>query len=585
MPSRIAPTLRWTQRVNGLCGQTCRNGPRHMYSAAFEDTYLLSWMTVDESDTWRQFGNVSTFNVSADGQFSKVSDTSFDGKCSAIYGMASNHDGSVIAVLCEGLIGSALLPGAVNLLETERQANCTEDWEGRCYPIGQYSGSDAPLYIFEYKTGMISDTPDRIVLVNHAVGGWRYGHHELSLNAAEDTYFVSLKVTAGPTADNRHEGLKHFGVKRVPDWSYVRVTDEWGCGPGHVLANRLAYNRANDAWAKLCTLDSCNLNKQYENGQCESVTWSTVPGVTKKQTIKYEGEELLSLEHPGQSWTLSGGGHGILSLGADGWLALASGPGFVSANPKPETIGLIRLPPSVPELRTEGVEENVPVYGDGASQTGNLTRYQWDWLSLPAPKADREKLTRAGFGNMAYFDTQGEDSERLLVGWSPSVETQGITSEYVVSEMDRQGRLRGKPVTLTGTGWGEDNLWATMPNSGCVVFPFAWVGENGPGQSYPIEGSMDASVYPSTMHMTSLCPATSSPPPLLETDGRTDEERWPSSHASSAQGCGCTLVGRHSATSGIAAWLGLCILGLRRRTAKNRRGASCIARTKIRARR
>jgi len=561
MPAPIAPTLRWTQRINGLCGQTCRNGPRHMYSAAFGDTLLVSWMAADESDTWRHYGNVSTFKVSESGEFTHAGDVSFDGKCAAIYGMTTNADGSVIAILCEGIKDAPLLAGAVNLLDSVREADCSKDWEGACYPIGHYSALDSPLYLFEYRQGTVTSTPDKIVKINHAVGGWRYGHHELSLNAAEDTYFVSLKVTAGPSADNRHEGLTHFGLRRLPDWEYVRLTDGWGCGPGHVLANRLAYNRAEDSWSKLCTLDWCKLPDQYENAKCDSVTWTTVPGVTKEQTVKYEGEELFSLDHPGKSWTLSGGGHALLSLGADGWLVLASGPGYVAADPKPETLGLLRLPLSVPELRASVSEGE---------------RNAWNWLTLPAPRADRMQHTRAGMGNMAYFDTAGEKSERLLVGFSPSMETQGITSEYVVSEIDREGRLRGEPLALKEAGWGEDNLWATMPSSGCVVFPFAWVGDKGPGQAYPLEGTDDPSTYPTMMQMTSLCRGTAEAPPVTGSPSPPDDERWPAPKSSKASK-GCSLSGGASETGGLAAWFSLAALWCWRssgKSARRRRGAT-----------
>jgi hypothetical protein len=562
MPGHIAPTQRWTQRINGLCGQKCRNGPRQMYSASTQDTLLVSWMAVDKSDPWRQFGNVATFTVSEDGQFTQVSNVSFDGICDAVYGMATSLDGSIIALLCQGAPASDLLPGAVDLLETVRQADSNEEWEGRCYPIGHFAETDSPLYLFEYSGGQVTDTPDKILRINHAIGGWRYGHHELLLNAQADTYFVHLKVTAGPSATNRHEGLTHFAIKRSsPEYAYARVTDGWGCGPGHVTANRMAYNRANDLWSELCTLDWCEAPKQYRNWKCEGITWFTVPGVTKDpQAVTYSGTQLLGLDHPDKSWTLSGGGAAILSLGNDGWLALAAGPGYPSASPKPETIGFKRLPLTVPELLETGITEEIPIFTE---QDGNkviyeeFTRHQWNWLFLPEPDSNRAEFKRAGMANLAYFSTEGEDSERLLVGWSPSVEFQGITSEYVVSEVDREGRLRGEPLTLTAAGWGEDNLWATMPNSGCVVFPFAWIGD-GPGTSYPFESEeSQATDYPTTLHMTSLCPGTADQPPLTDTPAAiTDAERWPSPEgdlSSANSGCGCAVVSPPS--SALAMWL------------------------------
>ncbi|MCU0664833.1 MAG: hypothetical protein MUC50_21230 [Myxococcota bacterium] len=292
-----------------------------------------------------------------------------------------------------------------------------------------------------------------------------------------------------------------------------------------MIANRGAYNRHHDTWSELCTLDACPHSNQYENGKCDSITWYTVPGVTATPAVKYVGDTLLELEHI-SDWAQSGGSGALLSLGTDGWLALAAGPGYAAATRKPDTIGLLQLPLSVPELEPRMIATQLPVYENGAvTDQQDATRYQWNWLYLPEPDASLALEKRAGMANMAYFDTKGEDSERLLVGWSPTMAFQGIAKEYVVSEMDRDGNLRGQAFRLTKAGWGEDNLWTTMPNSGCVVFPFAWVGDS-PGSDYPIEGD-DAKNFPTAMHITSLCPRGNQPPLANTPAPQTDAERWP----------------------------------------------------------
>lgn len=530
----LAPTQRWTQRTSGLCGQKCRNGPRHMYSTAFEDTLLVSWMAVDEEDPWRHYGNVATFTVAADGTFTLEKNVSFDGLCEATYGIAANDDGSVIAVLCrgEGEVTTPY-PEAINLLDNRRKEDCTEDWQGRCYPIGNYSAHDSALYIMEFRGGGVDATPDDMVYVNHAVGGWRYGHHEIMLNSAEDTYFLNLKVTAGPSADNRHEGLTHFAVQRTPEWSYVRVTDEWGCGSGHVTANRTAYNAHEDTWAKMCMLDSCRTPSQYANKRCNALSFYTVPGVTGGQgdaePVKYEGDYILELDQGDKSWNMPGGVGGLLSLGEEGWLALAAGPGYPGAEIKPDAIGLLKLPKTLPELQAMAITEQVPEYA-GGEQVGEQEsiRYQWNWLHLPEPDPELGRERRFGVPAMAYFCTEGETCERLLLGWSPSIAFQGLAEEYVVSEIDRDGQLRGETFTLRNAGWGEDNRWQTMPNSGCVVFPFSWTGD-APGKDYPIERPEMASTdFPSTLYMTSLCPTGEAQPELAPSPpAMSDSERWP----------------------------------------------------------
>lgn len=537
LPGHIAPTQRWTMRTNGLCGNECRNGPRHMYSAAFGDTLLVSWMAVDEDDPWRQYGNVATFQQGSDGRFTLTNNVAFDGLCEATYGITTNADGSVIAVLCRGITGQTTpYAGAINLLDGRRTAGCTEDWEGRCYPIGNYSANDSALYLLEFRGGSVDATPDSIVYINHAVGGWRYGHHELALNANEDTYVVHLKVTAGPTVDNRHEGMTRVAIRRTPEFAYVPIDDEWSCGGGHVTTNRMAYNRATDRWAQVCQLDACPLPSQYVNGRCDSISFSTIANASQAsppERLDYEGAasllemQVVEKDAGGRNeWEKTGGVTSLLSLGADGWLALAAGPGYPGAQSKPDTIGTIRLPLTLAELAPRAQTVSVPQF-EGGAQVGqqDATRYQWNWLFLPA--SQRTAPWRVGMANMAYFGTEGEASERLLAGWSPTIAFQGITSEYVVSEIDRDGNLRGEPFRLSNAGWGEDNRWETMPRSGCVVFPFAWVGA-APGENYPAEAEgRVASDYPTTLRVTAVCPLGAQPAPATVPAPVPDAERWP----------------------------------------------------------
>merc|ERR1712176_283376 len=65
-----------------------------------------------------------------------------------------------------------------------------------------------------------------------------------------------------------------------------------------------------------------------------------------------------------------------------------------------------------------------------------------------------------------------------LLGWA-SVQTDvrtghgGSSSEYHIAEIDKQGNLQSKP-QLLNVGWGEDNVWAPMPVTGCVARAFTW---------------------------------------------------------------------------------------------------------------
>jgi hypothetical protein len=359
---------------------------------------------------------------------------------------------------------------------------------------------------------MVTAEPDRIIYINHAAGGANYGHYELFLNAAETVYHVQQKATAGPTATNRHQGLVRYGLRRPtntnPSFEYVRTGDEWGCGNGHVEANRGAYNRSTGAWALLCGLDACGgEGSQFSTRGCRSISFTSLSpqgDAAQPERLQLHGTEYLMEYNGGSTWVHPGNLSTLLSLGADGWLALAVGKRDPLPEAQPTGVGVLPIAPTLEGLRATGTQHLVPSYEDG-SVVGEVevTRYPWQWLDLPAPQ-DAEAETRYGFAAMAYFDSLDEESQRLVVGWSPTTETQGITSEYLVSEMDRSGNLVGSPLRLQGTGWGEDNLWQTIPATGCVAFPFAWVGE-APGANYPLEGQ-DASGYPNTMRFTLLCP-------------------------------------------------------------------------------
>jgi MYXO-CTERM domain-containing protein len=220
----------------------------------------------------------------------------------------------------------------------------------------------------------------------------------------------------------------------------------------------------------------------------------------------------------------------------------------------------------------------VPTYeNDDPFPVGEVEelRYDWHWLALP--DASDGSSPRFGFANLAYFDTRDENSERLLLGWSPATRTQGITDEYVVSEVDRQGQLRGEPLTLDGAGWGEDNRWVTMPSSGCVVFPFAWAGDSGPGGDYPLEGQ-EPSAYPTVMHLTSLCPVGEQPAPADAGQGPSPYDPSPDGGAGPSagaprdtdSGCGCRAPVR-STPKGVGMLAALAVAALLGRS--RRRGS------------
>ena len=468
MPNFIGPNMRFVQRLNGLCGQTCRNGPEIMYTAAFGNTLIVGYQAIRSQ--YVSVGHVATFELNSGKASNLISDITFP-YCYKMGGITTNKDGSVIGVLCRGYIDTDPLskgdpPGTISFIDKYKNNNNCTDWKGNCYPMGWYSDLDSPLYLLEFTGGKVTDTPNSIVLVNHATGGWNYGHLSIDINSDSSVYFLDIKITLGPSATNRHEGDIHFGIFRS-NWTRKSLTDGFACGPGHTISNRLAYNSVLDSFSRYCMIDT-----RHE------VRWGTTPTPSNS-------DALILTPDDGTTYNFNGGSMNIVSLGSKGWMASAVGPDIQQYNKTKETtIGTIRLPNTHKEF--------------------DPVKNQWNWLNLPEPISNTT-IKRAGMVNLANFGKGGEESGRLLVGWSPSMATQGITKEYLVQEINTNGNFVGSPLRLDKTGWGEDNEWVYIPATGCVAFPFTWMGNSGPGSDFPI---YNANTTTKTLRVTTICPTS-----------------------------------------------------------------------------
>lgn len=149
------------------------------------------------------------------------------------------------------------------------------------------------MYLIEWAEGSEAQTtrpPSAIVHVNHAIGGWKYGHWEAVLDKSLSHYMIQLKTTlgdkldkvwavflryfvpsesccihlvswlflfsspsAGPSISRHrggHEGAVNLAINRA-DWTWNReLSQGWACGTGHILANRLSYSSSLDRFAR-----------------------------------------------------------------------------------------------------------------------------------------------------------------------------------------------------------------------------------------------------------------------------------------------------------------------------------------------
>jgi hypothetical protein len=532
------------------------------YTQNREEFFLVSYNTIDPSDSYKTVGNVVTFKVK-NGEFALAwpnANLQFSGAqgCFQTLGIEAADDGSVIAVLCRGHLNKEKKPYHKDALWFVDQGfkyegsgqngnwdNCAH-WHGRCYPMGWWSDDpeDSPLYLFEYQNGGVkSTTPDKMLLINHAVGGWHYGQQMLRLNKAKSTYFVDLKVTAGPHANNRHQGQTHFGIDRTQEdpktksYKWLRLTDGWACGGGHTIMNRIVYNEFTDEWGRLCWTD-ISLHSIFMTSR-DNVGLSLL-NAHEKTTYEYEG-----------------GTNGLASLGKEGYMVVGVGPGIGAGHLDPPfpgreglKLGVFNLPQEIAPV----IEQRKPFKLPGVKprhdpskcqEKGKFDRdccaaeadagcadgfiynytgkncvrhyrfgecldpksmglheqvYSWSWLDTPEPHGDGDKWM--GEPKIANFRRMG-DRGRLLVGWVPAMPRMGLGSEFWVQEMDYKKNLMGDAMMLQGTGWHEDSDWQFLKASGCVAMVHAWMGNDGPGKTFPVEGAAETTKQ---LQLTSICP-------------------------------------------------------------------------------
>ena len=458
--------------------------PSRISTAAFQDTLLVAWVGsawypshVDRSRQYR-YGHLSTFRFREDSNgFSKIGDVMLDGCRVDMGSVAVSPDGSVIGALCVTyhdvpVRGNVTILGDTSLHSTE----------------GDNNNQNKPrlfVYLLEWTGGTITQTPQTVVLVTKAAGGWNYGHWDLSLSNDASVYFMELKLTTlgwhheaeGHLVVDRTKGYRQYGWKDPhPQWP-----DRLDCGDGHAPSYRITHNRYHDSFAVYCGVSS------------RTIKWRTVPNQRYTSNVSVpelgiEPDRAASVVTLGQYTATGdianrpGGLQTLMSLGRRGWLATALGPfdiweGIDDAQERQQElvkqqIGVRRLPLTIAELAQ------------------NASEYPWNWVDLESVCAPTKGWDRrAGMVQIHNWGLGGEDSGRILLGYSPAMRHPGKANEYHVVEVDEQGTFLHDPVVLQRGGWGVDSLGTHMPGSGCVVFPFTWIPddpEEGPGeQSYP----------------------------------------------------------------------------------------------------
>jgi len=339
------------------------------------------------------------------------------------------------------------------------------------------------------------------VRVNHAIGGWDYGDWSISLDKDRKVYNLDMKVTVGV-----HEGSINYVIDRG-SWSYNQKSSGYACGTGHTIANQLTYNPELDQWARLCWTDWNDEDGACSNDEaCKSdEDWNTKLWATYFQTLP-DGERAQILKLPGAGPGIGtyrnrgpGGVSSIVSLGAQGWLGVGYRPlGLSGREAKnklqneadkefsslPLTVTIVKLPPSSSNC---------------GSQCTNFT----DLSGLPgAALWNYDGASGAlGFVNAQRLSKENE----LLVGYATKIShpVSSLEPEFRVAKITTSGEVLATQ-RLTGTGWGEGNMWVRLSN-GCIAFPFVWKGAPGAVYGNRNQNSSDLSGFSRNLRITVLC--------------------------------------------------------------------------------
>ncbi len=508
----LAGHKNFTYRQSGFAVWNNGQGPQHMYSIATKDPIVAdtdnfflsyhSFYTPSElgpaPDYWSElyhsqpefitlqrdyvyYGLVSRFSKRSTDDVVFEETISFKEKCETVHGMTASKNGQLIALMCRGY------PGPGELKDHVKDPFPESDFTDLTPTSGNFTDGPhlASMYILEFHNGRISTTPDHVIRVSKAAGGWNYANNEIDFvcDSAQGcdcdvsgtceggSYFVHLKVQTN-NPNNNHENIYKYIVNR-PDNSnnptYNRQFAREGCGGGHVRKNRAAYNSVQKAWGSTCNLDACldpnHPNPDPGNSSCSSTYLRTLPtdamgGDQSNYTNTFMN---INLQPAGNDNWSSGGSFTLLSLGQDGYMNLLSGPGDVHQESPKIGFYFHRLPGQGTDELKWNIDRDLMV-ANGITDTG-----------------------RFGFAKGAPYGSVGaenhEQSERFLIGFSPKIDPtdsnggnrqKGKPEVYMVGEFDRSGEPVGHMMQLDSAGWGEEDNWSTLPSTGCVAFAFAW---------------------------------------------------------------------------------------------------------------
>lgn len=345
------------------------------------------------------------------------------------------------------------------------------------------------VYLFEWRSGNISATPDAATLVSGGKAEMDgVGKVTLSMNANATLYFVGWRTLAWDGAEF-HESDQSTVLVRTGDGGFRRNRvqlpgshlipsntniGQGPCSGGHVDMSLVAYNTQLDSWAQLCHSDSSvGVGLGHIGFQV----------VGSFNTILWHGEgsnPAGGLPIGINPYQLGAGGAAadIVPFGDAGWIAVIDGvliddgraceagetqlgAGDGKCLGPRSTIGLLLL-------RAQGAAYMAALNETGDGEGRNrapLVRLAH--LTPPGKSIAWAKLAHIGA-------TPNED--RFLLGfatWTPT--HQGATPEqFFIVQVAHDGTVLVPPHSIDNAGWHPVTNWAVLPQSRCVTWPHVW---------------------------------------------------------------------------------------------------------------
>ena len=124
--------------------------------------------------------------------------------------VTTSADCSLVAVLCRTNFthNAASVPGSTDFVHTAPGPQF--GWEDGGDAAYMTERQISNMWLYEWTDGVVTTTPSSYTMINAAIGGWNYGHWELSLNANASVYMFELKTSLGG-----HEGSTNSAMYLV----------------------------------------------------------------------------------------------------------------------------------------------------------------------------------------------------------------------------------------------------------------------------------------------------------------------------------------------------------------------------------